>query len=187
MNINFILNRAKNIIISPVKEWQIIKEENIENDRLITNYAIPFVILSSISILISNINTVGFSKAILNASVSFVLIIVSLYLSAMILNEIAPFFNTKKNINAVYKLVVYSSTPSFIISIIVNLDYKFMLFSLLSLYSVYLYWTGIQPLLETPEKNKVHYIVVSILLMFSIKMILASIVLALVYKIQIQL
>ncbi len=105
----------------------------------------------------------------------------------MILNEIAPFFNTKKNINAVYKLVVYSSTPSFIISIIVNLDYKFMLFSLLSLYSVYLYWTGIQPLLETPEKNKVHYIVVSILLMFSIKMILASIVLALVYKIQIQL
>ena len=52
MDFHAIFNRAKNIIVNPLKEWHLIKDETSEKNELIRNYAIPLISLCAIASII---------------------------------------------------------------------------------------------------------------------------------------
>ncbi|RLD62000.1 MAG: hypothetical protein DRJ01_06900 [Bacteroidetes bacterium] len=181
MDFNKIYNRAKNIIIKPVEEWEVVKGETEDKKEVILNYALPLLVLIAIASLVGSSFTklsLGFSflSVLVTAIIVFVVQFLVMFLSAFIINELAPSFGSKKDINAAFKLVIYASTASYVASILSGLiPVLSVLFGIFGLYSIYLFWTGLTPMMETPENKKVGYIIVSFLIIVAITLILGAI------------
>ncbi|HEY4788685.1 MAG TPA: YIP1 family protein [Bacteroidales bacterium] len=173
MNFNFVFNRARNIIVSPKTEWTVIQSEAQSKEVIIKTYAIPFMLIMTVCSVIGSIimvSNMGF--AIVRAIGIFGLTYVGLYISALIINELTTSFNSKKDKDATFRLVIYSSTAYFIIMSIVSLLPPLSMLSVFGLFSVYLFWEGTSILLETPEDNKIGFVVVSTLVIAGVFAIL---------------
>jgi hypothetical protein len=180
MDLNLLISRVKNIIISPKTEWDAINNEKIENNSMVINYILPFVLLIAITTLIGGFlspRIFGFSisYSLIHAVISLIVGIGSVYLSAYIINELATSFGTEKNLNNAFKLVVYSSTPALLASIVANLHWSLGFLNLFGLYSIYLFWLGIEQVMKTPEDKKIGYVIISFLILFGIYLVLGFI------------
>lgn len=169
MDFNAIIQRAKKIIINPAEEWQVIKEEPENKSEVIKNYALPFIILVTIAtflgnLIFTNYLNVGFMVA--NAAVTFIGLFLAVYISAYLINELAPGFESKKDIDAAFKLVIYSYTAVFISQTIANLIPPLFFMAIFGLYSVYLLWLGFGPMMRTPGNKKASYVTVSAIIIF---------------------
>ena len=177
MDFNFIIKRATNIIVKPVDEWQVIKNEDSDKKQVIMNYALPVIAVVAIASLIGGFIFTRFSVIyqILSAVIAFIVPFAGLYISAIVINELAPSFGSKKNINAAFKLVIYSFTASFLASIVTGLIPPLFFIGIFGLYSIYLLWVGITPMMETPENKKVGYVIVSVLIIFGVYILIGFI------------
>jgi len=100
----------------------------------------------------------------------------SIYVSSFIIDALAPSFGTEKNISATFRLVIYSSTPVYVASIVANIHWTLGIVGLFGLYSIYLYWLGVSQVMKTPEDKKTSYVIVSFLVLFGVYFILGLIV-----------
>ncbi len=170
MDFNKIYNRAKNIITKPVDEWQIIKTETDDKKEVVLNYALPLLYIIAILSLIGGLVKIfllgnNLPQVFINALYEFVKYFVSMFFPAILINELASSFGSKKDINAAFKLVVYSFTAFYFSAILSELIPKLSdLFKIFGLYSIYLFWTGLTPIMGTPENKKLGYTVVSLLI-----------------------
>lgn len=181
MDFNKLIERAKGIIISPATEWEKINTETDDNNSIVINFAVPLITLAAITTLIGSMFfnkqfSPSISYSIVSAIITFGISIGSIYLSALIINEIAPSFGTTKNLNNMFKLVVYSSTPAYLAAIIANLHVSLGLIGLFGLYSVYLFWLGVSQIIKVPEEKKVGFVIVSFLALLGVYLILALLV-----------
>jgi hypothetical protein len=173
MNLNLVFNRVRNLIVNPKGEWAIIQTETFKKEAVIKGYAVPLIILMAICTILGSIIMVsnpGF--AILKALGIFGLTYAGMYVSAVIINELTTSFNSKKDIDTTFKLVIYSFTAYFIMSAIGLLLPPISMLSIFGLYSIYLFWEGATILLNTPEDNKVGFVVVSTLVIVGVFSIL---------------
>ena len=173
MNLNFVINRAKNLIVNPKAEWIIIHDESKTKNAIVKEYALPMIIIMSLCSFFGSLMMSGsFAGAILMGTVLFVFSFVGIYVSAYIINELTTSFNSKKDIHTTFKLVVYSFTAYFITSSITLLWPPLILLSAFGLYSIFLFWEGTTILLHTPEDNKVGFVAVSSLIIIGVFAIL---------------
>lgn len=173
MKFEFVFNRVKNIIINPNEEWIRIQNDTHTKNEIIINYALPLLIIIVICSIIGDIIFASrllfsFSYVITKAIIMFTEAFVSIYFSALIINETTTSFNSKKDIDVTFKLVVYSYTPYMISSAFTNLLPPLGISQIFALYSIYLFWIGSAVLLKTPEDNKVGFVVISGLIMAGI-------------------
>ncbi len=80
-----IVSRAKNMILSPAREWPIVASESDTVGSLYTGYIIPVSAIPPIATLIGLIAFlhVGFGAALINAIVSYVLTLIAVYIMAL--------------------------------------------------------------------------------------------------------
>ena len=180
MDFKFIIKRATNIIVKPVDEWQVIKNEASDKKQVIMNYALPVIAVVAIASLIGGFifprfYQISVSYQILSAVIAFIVPFAGLYISAIVINELAPSFGSKKDINAAFKLVIYSFTASFLASIVTGLIPPLFFIGIFGLYSIYLLWIGITPMMETPENKKVGYVIVSALIIIVVNILIGLI------------
>ena len=180
MDINQIISRARNIILSPEKEWEAIKAEAKPSKDILMNYVIPFVLLVAVCKIVGSLlfhmSYFSLSYSLLDAIIAIVVPVASVYVSALIINELAPSFGSQKNFEAAFRLLAYSMTASYVASAaagllpIIGIS---VILSLFGLYSIYLLYTGLAPMMGTPEDKKIVYIIVSILITFVIMAIIS--------------
>jgi hypothetical protein len=162
MNFSFVLNRARNLIVNPKAEWAVIQKESQGKSVIIKTYALPLIIMmAACSVLGAIITVSNVAYAIIKALGIFGFSYAGMYVSALIINELTTSFNSKKDLNTTFRLVVYSLTGFFIIKSFVLLWPPIEMLSVLGLFSVYLFWEGSATLLETPEDNKIGFVAVS--------------------------
>jgi len=181
MDTSKLLNRVKGIIINPVKEWDLIIADNSDKNTIIKEYALPLIILISISTLIGSFGSPKFlapsiSYSVISAFVTMIVSIGSIYLSAYIINEIAPNFGISKNIENSFKLVIYSSTPAYIASIVANLHWTLSFLNIFGIYSVYLFWLGASQVLKISEDKKIGFVILSFIVLLVIYLVLAVLI-----------
>jgi len=181
MNTNKLISRAKGMIINPVKEWDLIIADNNDKNTIIKEFALPLIILISISTLIGSFGSPKFlapsiSYSVVSAFITMAVSIASIYLSAYIINEILPYFGISKNIENSFKLIIYSSTPAYIASIIANLHWTLSFLSILGVYSVYLFWLGASQVLYIKEEKKVGFVILSFIILLLVYLILAILI-----------
>ena len=171
MDFNAIFTRAKNILIQPATEWEVVKGETSDKNAVLKDYALPLIILVTIAsflggLIFTRFGLIGY--VVTKAVIAFIVAFLGIYISAIVINELASSFGSKKDTNAAFKLVIYSFTPVFIAQIVANLIPPLFFVAIFGLYMIYLLWMGLGSLMETPEDKKVGYVVVSALLIFVI-------------------
>ena len=189
MDIKTIINRSKNLIISPVSEWEVIKSENQDKSKTVKDFLLPYVIIIGIATLLGSSvfhSRFGFSLSfvITSAIISVLITFAGVYVSALLINEIAQGFGSVKNIHKSFEYVTYSFTAYFIAtaaSDLIDVSPVNILLQLAGLYSFYILWTGAEPMMGTPEDKKAGFVVVSGLLIIGVFAIL-GILLGLVFS-----
>jgi hypothetical protein len=157
-----------------------VREEAKPGSEIMQFYAIPLILFSVASGIIGTVCTVPagpFLLAIVVAQmlVTFLVAFTGVYISAHLVNELAPSFESKKDLDKSFALVVYSYTPSFLLSILVNMIPAISVVGLLSLYGIYLFWMGAGALLETPRDKRIGFVLISTMLLVGIHAILTLI------------
>lgn len=164
--------RAKNIILSPVKEWEVIKTETISTGEMFTRYVMILTALPAIAGFIGQ-SLIGHSflgehyhvpigAGIGSAVLWYVLTLVGVYLMGIIIDMLAPSFGCAKNMNASLKVAVFSWTASWLAGVFAVIP-ALSILSILGLYSLYLLYVGMRSLKEVPPEKMVGYYVVTLI------------------------
>jgi hypothetical protein len=172
--------------MNPKKEWPAIKEKPISTSQLFTGYVAILALIPAVAYLIGScligINLFGyyyrvpFVDGLIYAVVNYILAFVGIYLSAFIINALAPNFESKQNMNNALKLVAFSYTPIWIASIFSILTSLSFLSGLLGLYGLYLLYVGLDIMMETPVAKKIVYLLVVFVVLIIVYVVIGVIV-----------
>ncbi len=160
-------NRVQGILLHPRAEWAVIDTEQTDTATLYRGYAIPLAAIGPVATFIglaifgASIPFVGqvripIGTALVQAVVSFVLALVSVYVLAYIVNALAPNFGATQSMPQALKLAVYSSTASWLAGIFAIIP-ALALLGILGLYSLYLVYVGLPVLMKAPQERAFTY------------------------------
>lgn len=169
MDIQYIIDRAKGIMLDTEDEWWRIKEEPKSNTELLLYYALPLVVLAVLTGFIG-------SWSLPIAIYQLVGPLLGIVVAAYVINELAEKFDSTKNLNNAFKLIVYAATPSLLAAIVANASFLLSWVSLFGLYSIYLFWVGISPMMDTPHDKRLGYVIASALVIIIIQIIIFTVI-----------
>lgn len=181
---NNIVERAKNLILQPKKEWEVIDEEPHTVKDLFTNYAMILAAIPAVA------GFIGFSiiglggilsqyripipSGIAHMVLGYLFSLGSVYVFALIIDAMAPTFGSQKNFVQALKLAVYSMTAAWLAGIFAILP-ALAILSLLGLYSLYLLYVGLPILMNVSEDRAVPYFVVIVITAIVINVLIRAI------------
>ena len=163
--------RLKNILIHPVSEWKIINTENHNNNETLSG---SFILLAMcaltrfLSVLFS-LQEVNYEPAMKHAIIVFSYLFGGMYLTYFVMKFVVSYFLGSRQDSKVFKIVIFSATPLFLVNIIVNLVPELFLIYIFSLYGFYIAYTGFRELYGTKIKQSINIGMITILalLLFS--------------------
>jgi len=183
-----LVDRVKNILLSPRAEWQVIDAEPATVSSLYTGYIAPLAAIPAVcgaiglavfgySIpLAGGTYRVPITTALTNAVVSFVFQLVGVYLFAFIVDALATSFGGTKNMMQALKLAAYSATPVWILGILSLFPGMTKMLGLVGvLYMLYLFFIGLPVCMKAPQDKAIGYAVVSIIAMFVVVLVLGAV------------
>jgi hypothetical protein len=165
-----IVSRVKGILTNPRQEWAVIDDEPLDAAKLMTGYVIP---LAAIGPLASAVGWTlfgfgGFLRmslgyAIAYAVTMFILSIVGVFITAWVVNALAPSFGATQSMPQATKVAAYSMTAAWVAGIF-NLIPALAIIGLIgALYSLYLLYLGLPLLMKTSTEKAMPYTVVIVL------------------------
>ncbi|HVG17116.1 MAG TPA: Yip1 family protein [Chitinophagaceae bacterium] len=166
-----LFDRAKNIIVSPNTEWNVIAAEQPDAPKIITGYVLPLAGLAAAAAFIGygliGFNVLGYRMSGVNwglyqALSVLISAIVSVYVSAFVIDALAPNFGSEKNLARSVQLVAYSFTPAWIGGMLSIFPALAFLGGLFALYGLYLLYLGMPKLKRTPTDKQTTYFIVSL-------------------------
>jgi hypothetical protein len=180
-----LIERVKNILITPKTEWDVINGETATTQSLLMGYVLPLAVVSAIGPLLSGLlfaGVLGLKYFIISAVISFIASIVAFYVSVIIIDMLAPSFGSEKNMGKSAQLVAYSGTPSYVGGLLSFIPVIGWIVSIAAwVYGIYLMYLGIGPIKKTPEDKKVVYMIVAFVIMAAIYFIVVAILGAILF------
>jgi hypothetical protein len=167
MDYKFFFSGLKNLILNPVKAWEIIDSENKPVKVVRNSFLFPLLILVAVSAFAGSIiftNTqLSPVYSIFVAIRTFVVVYFTVYAAALIIGEITFPLDLGKDFAISFRLVVYTITPFLICQIFSCLFESLLFMNVLGLYGLYIFWTGADKLLAPPHYKKMPLLVASLL------------------------
>lgn len=188
-----IIERVKNILTGPKKEWDVIATENSSLSSVLTTYVLPLSLIGAAATLLGwgligksysfgflgSVTVKGWDIGIKYAIIALVSTTIGFLITSFVVDALAPSFGSEKNLNKSAEFVGYSYTPSLVGGILGIFPSVAWLGALLGLYGLYLMYLGLGPIKKTPDDKRVVYLVISIVCLiaiyFVIGLILASV------------
>jgi hypothetical protein len=183
-----LIERIKNILVTPKTEWNVIAAEEQPIATVYTTYVLPLSIIGAAAALLGwgligksygtflgSFTVKGFDIGIKYAIISLVSSAISFFVTSFVMDALAPSFGSEKNLNKSAQLVGYSYTPALIGAILGILPSLALIGSLVGLYGIYLMYLGIGPLKKTPDDKKVVYMIVSFVILLAVSIVLGLI------------
>lgn len=165
-----LIDRVKNILMSPQSEWPKIAGESATTQSIYTGYV---MILAAIGPLAVAIATLG--AGIVIAIVGYLIALVMTFVLAFIADALAPSFGGQKDLTGSLKLVAYSSTALWVAGIFRLIPYVGGIVGLIGLiYTFYLFYLGAPVLRKCSPEKAVGYTVVVAVCALVIGFVLAS-------------
>ena len=168
-----LVERVQAILLKPKETWPVIAQEAGDVASIYKNYLVILAAIPAVATFIG-LSVVGAGMfgvsfrvpivaGLVNMVVGYVLSLVMVFVLSLIANALAPSFAGEKNALNAFKLVAYASTAGMVGGIFNLMPGLSMLGVLASLYSIYLIYTGIPPLMKSPQDKAIGYTVVIIL------------------------
>jgi hypothetical protein len=191
VDLNKIIARAKAMFLAPRSEWPTVAAEPATVGALFSGYIVILAAIPPIARFLSSAiigTSLGFfgsfrlpiGWALESAIVTYVLSLVGVYISALIVDALAPSFSAEKNPVQALKVVAYSYTAYWVASIAIIIPALGWLIALVgALYSIYLLNMGLPFTMKCPPEKSIGYtaviIIVSIVIYFVIGIVVASV------------
>ena len=193
-----IIDRAKGILLNPRSEWDEIAKEPATVSDLFIGYAMILAALPAIATILAlgvfgigrdEIAMAGMSTGLVDTIVrtvaGFAVGLGMLYLEALIVKAASPSFNGKSDLIQSLKLMIYASTPSWLIGIaspfLADAPLVGLLLSIGTLaFVVYLIYSGLRPVLDVPQDKVAGFTVVIVLVYVVMIVLVAGVVLWLI-------
>ena len=167
-----IVERVKNILVTPGTEWDVIAAEATPPKQLIISYVLPLAAIAAIAGFISY-SLIGMSMfgvtvrtpivwGIVMIVYQIVMAVVSIFILGFIIDALAPSFGGQKSMDQAVKVAAYSYTPGWLGAVLGIIPWIGWLLGLVAaLYGLYLLFLGLPKLMKnSPDKTIVYEIVV---------------------------
>ena len=158
-----LIARVKNILFSPREEWPVIEKEEGSLGDLYLRYALILIVASagakSLGLVLFGLTmphghiAVPLSLALGKALFEILVELGSLLLMSYVIDFLAPRFEGKADFLASNKLVVFSSTPSWIGGLLGLFPPLSLLGILFSFYGLYLFYLGVPIIKKIPPSK----------------------------------
>jgi Yip1-like protein len=152
--------RIKAILLAPRTEWPLIAQERADIAGFYLRYIVPLAAIPPLCKLIGwslLFSYMGFGVALVGALAAYALGLAGVALLALIASRLAAMFEGEQDIGRAFKLIAYASTPGWIGGVFRLVPGLAVLSMLMSLYSIYLIYTGAQALMAVPEDRTIGY------------------------------
>ena len=153
-----IIDRARNILLSPRTEWPVIAAETPTVQALYVDY---ILILSAIGPIALALGGGIFGAGLGLALAAYAIGLVMVYVVAWIVDTLAPSFGGEKNFVRSLQLVAYSYTAAWVAGILHLIPFFGSLLMLAaSIYSFYTFYLGVPLLMKCPQQKSLAYTIV---------------------------
>ena len=166
-----LIDRAKNILLTPKTEWPTIATETATVASLYTGYIMLLAAIGPIAILVRG--QIG------AAIIGYVVALVVTYALALIVDALAPRFGGERNLIGSLKLTAYSYTAAWvagIFNLIPTLGTGIGILAMI--YSFYTFYLGLPALKKCPPEKAIAYTIVVVLCGFLLGGVLGTIALS---------
>lgn len=162
-----VVDRAKNLIVQPRSEWQVIAAEPHTLQELYTQYVMILAAIPAVATFIG-LSIVGFPSyrigigaGVAYMGLHYLLSLGMVYVLAQLIDWLAPNFGGERNFPQALKVAAFAPTAAWLAGIF-NILPALSILSLLGLYSLYLLYTGLGPVMKTGQDNIAYTVVVVI-------------------------
>jgi len=161
------------MITNPKVEWTVVAAEQPNVNQIIMQYVLPLTLLGAVAAFIGygligfsmlGIHVGGISWGVYYALNKLILGILSVFITAWVVDLLAPSFASEKDFGRSVQLVAYGATPGLIAALFAILPFIAAIVAIAGgLYCIYLWYLGLGPIKKTPEDKKVVYLIVTFL------------------------
>lgn len=163
-----LIERAKNILLSPRAEWARIATETAEPGPLLIGYVLPLAAIGALASVLGSMlflgmlfGAAGLIPAVVGAAIGVGITLLGVFLCGLLVNALASSFGSQPNQMRAHQLAAYSSTASLIGSWGAIIPFLGWLVALAGgIYSVVLFYMGLTPMMQTPEDKRVIFTIV---------------------------
>jgi len=181
-----LVDRAKNICLTPNSEWPVIAAEPASTGPLLTGYVVPLASIGAIagfiggSIVGRSLPFIGTYRVPLMAGLvlavfTVCMAVVGVFILSFIINALAPTFGAEQNSSQALKVAVYSYTPAWIAGILQIVPVLGLLGIFAAFYGIYLLYLGLPSLMKNPPDKTVGYTAVVVLCAIVLTVVLTGI------------
>jgi hypothetical protein len=181
-----LIDRAKNILLSPKTEWDAIAADATPTAALVTGYVVPLAAIAAVAhfiglVLIGQsmgpLGTIRMSMGMGLVSLVFHLVmsVVMVFVVGFIIDVLAPTFGGQKNMNQAVKVAAYCYTPVWVIGVLAILPLLGLLGIIGGLYAIYLLYLGLGPLMKAPQEKAAGYTAVVVLVAIVVGIVVAMV------------
>ncbi len=179
-----IISTAKQFIVSPKTEWEVVNEDKDSASQHVMKYVLPLALISAVAIFIG-VGLIGYrvlgyrvqsvSGGLAQAIMSLASILIGVYLSGFVIHKLAPTFDTTVSLDKAVKLVGFSYT-AILLAGVLNIFPPLAFFTFLGgLYSLYILYIGFKPMTNVSDEKSTSYFIVSLLVIVGVYIIIGII------------
>lgn len=187
MDYKYFLRTISKLILNPVKAWETIDSENRSVKFIRNNFLLPLIILVSVSQIAGSLifthTELSPVYSVFMGIRSFILLYLSTYANAFILGEITYPLDLGKDFPHSFRIIVFTIAPFLICQALSSLFESLLFVNVLGFYGLYLFWTGVEKLLNPPSYKKMPLLIATIVSMAVIYVITNAVLEKLIDKI----
>ena len=159
----------------PKGTWPVIKSELSSVSDIYQNYLIPLAGAAAVANYLGMVvfgQTApgtgivvhwGFISGLFTAAIMLAFQLGMFYVSAMVLQTLAPKFGGNASLTDAFKLVAYANTPAMVVGLANIIPNIGKLVAVLGIYSIYVFWVGVTEMTGVSEQ-KVPYVVLAVVI-----------------------
>jgi hypothetical protein len=178
-----LIARVQGILMTPAAEWDKIDGEAATPQSLFTGYACILAAIPAVAQIIGGLFPIcvlgvcvhrSLIGVVVGAVLYYILSLVGVFVTGLIIDELAPSFGGKKDRVQALKVVVYGWTAAWLAGIFAILPMLSIL-GIVGLYSFYLIYLGLPKLMKAPQDKALGYTAVSLILAAVVYIVIAAI------------
>jgi hypothetical protein len=173
-----LLDRVKNILTNPKAEWPVIAAEPATVQSLFLGYALPLAGAAALAGLIGNaIFGLGVVYGVVGGIVGLAVGLGLVYVMGIVASALAKSFSGDGDLISGLKLVVYCSTPGWVLGLSAIVPMLAAIAGIVALiWSIFLLYTGAGPVMNVPAERSGGYTAVLVILWIVVYIVAAVII-----------
>jgi hypothetical protein len=163
-----LIERIKNIILTPKTEWPVIEAEPTAVGQLYTGYVMPMAafaaVMSFIRMSVIGVNLpfggtirTPFVSGLFSSVLTFVMGLIGLYLVGLIINMLAPTFGGQRDQRQALKTAAYALTPAWLGTALTFLPLGSLLQLCAGIYGIYVLYLGLPVMMKAKQPSSGGY------------------------------